>query len=283
MKKIFIVLITLFFSCSNNDENIENEIITYKKYVKSIYNPERPDLFGNINFEYSNNRLSKTFLGENYTKYFYNDKNQLIRAEDNYGRGVSYSYDSSDRIIKREEIGNNNFIELKYEQGKITSKRYYEFSNEGKVTEIRESILDSKGRIIEIRDLSLRSGDKNSPERDETRHGFEKYDYDENSNLIRITSKYEKNSEVRVLELKYDDKINPYYVAYESFNKSLYYIEFYIAVQPYNWYGLSPNNIIRIGSETIEYEYSEDNYPTQFHRYYGNGLSSGDFYYNYNE
>ncbi|NJB84253.1 hypothetical protein GGR97_003068 [Wenyingzhuangia aestuarii] len=287
---LLLLIIILLIGCSNDDnvESNNNQLLNVKrKYIKEILNPSAPDSYRDEFFEFDNGLMTKSwgytaFLGS----YKYDSSGKLITKTDSENQ-FKYEYDNQNRIIKEIKTGTKDYIEIKYYDNKIITKRFYVFGGDfenggGDVTEIKELELNDIGNIIKVTEISNVSRTRNG-DRTFSYTEYEKYEYDDRGNIIKIISKHSEDNNETILELTYDDKINPYYIALEKYYNITYYLENFYSVQPYNWYGISPNNIVRIGSETITYEYDQDDYPIKWNRYYGNGLSSGDFMINYYE
>ena len=284
MKRLYLVILytigIFFISCSSDNDNSSEIPEIKRKYIKSVNQLDAPDPDRDELFEYNQGFIIrvKTYNTLNGS-YQYDSEGKLISKS--FGRELyTYQYDDQNRMIRENKVGTNDYIELTYEPGKVTTKQFSELRNGegdiiGDVLGTREFQIDVQGRIIKMREISILANTEFGE--DERRNvEYAKYEYDAKGNIIKRISKLYGDSNESITNLNYDDKINPYYIAFEKYYESAYYIEFFTGLRlTSSTYGLTPNNIINytviniINNTVIEYD--EDNYPKSWQRFYGNG------------
>lgn len=275
----------LFTSCSNDDDNSSVIPEANKKFIKAVTKPDLTQINRDHFFEYDDGLLTSatgfTILTGNY-EY---DSEGKLTGKTNFDGLFTYEYDNQNRIVKEVKVGTNNYIELTYQSGKVITERYYEFAGGlgnggGEVLEIRELELNSNGLIIKMTEISNTTTTDFSQENGFYKE-YEQYEYDTNGNITSITTKYFDDPNESVLNISYDDKINPYYIAFEKYYNITYYLENFSGVIFYNWYGLTPNNIISRGTENRTFVYDEDNYPISWQRFFADGSSNAEAFVEY--
>ena len=283
MKKLNLLVLFIaglsLFSCSKEESPQLNE--TNKKYLKAVTKPDLVELDKDQFFKYNQEGLLTEATGWTTLSgtYEYDSDGKLIRKT-NYKGVYTYEYDAQDRIIKEIKVGTNDYIELIYHPGKVVTKRYYEYGGGpqnygGSVLEERELHLNSQGKIVKMVDLAQ---DQSAIDIE-----YQEYLYDSNGNIIKITIKILDDPEEFIIHIGYDDKINPYYIAFEKYYELTYYLENYLGVNVYNWDGLTPNNMISRGSENRHFVYDDDGYPISLKGYDMNGSSSAESFFEYYE
>ena len=260
MKKTIFSLFLLILSGCNSDDVSEssNQIESFLKsrvYLNLPSNAPNRDEF----YEYESGLLKSatgfTHLLGNYT---YNN-GKLISMNNSFEQ-YTYQYDQNGRLTRRLETGTNNYIELFYQNNKVITHRYYEFGGSQSRLEQRELLLDNQGRIIQMIDLAQ---DQSAIDIE-----YETYEYDNNGNISKRTSKYLNNPQEVVTNYTYESIKNPYYNSFKEYYKLTYYLDFFLGLIIYNDYGLTPN-LIQSSSST--YETNNFNYPTK-----ENKQSNGD-------
>ena len=271
LKLLFIGI--LFYSCSESDDNSSIIPETNKKYIESVTKPDLTEINRDHFFEYNDGLLTSatgfTILVGNYE---YDSGGKLI-AKTNYNGQFKYEYDDQNRITKENKVGTNDYIELIYQSDKVLTKRYYEFgggpqNGGGSNLEQRELQLDSQGRIIKMIDLAQ---DESAIDVE-----YKEFQYDNIGNIIKITTKYLDNPTETTIDIEYDDKVNPYYVAFEKYYDQTYYLEYFTGLIIYNSYGLTPNNIVSRGTENRDFVYDKDGYPVSWQRFFADGSSNAE-------
>lgn len=273
MKKLnlftLFVIGILITSCSKDD----NEKYTAPKYIKEVIQPDTSTPLVH-SFKFNRGLLisatGNTILAGKYeydssgrlkskTKF-----NTLYTDENTIKYKYTYEYDSENRIIRQNKIGTNDYIELTYQPDKVITKRFYEYENEGNLQsslEKRELQLDSQGRIIKMINLD--------PEQSYSNIEYEEYLYNSKGDITEVITKRSNNPFESVNKYEYDDKINPYYIAFEKYYNLTYYLTNFNGVALSNSTGLTPNNIVKYDKERviINYEYNNDGYPISVQRY----------------
>jgi len=275
----------LFTSCSNDDSDTSIIPEINKKFIQSVTKPDLTQINRDHFFEYNDGLLISatgfTILAGNY-EY---DSGGKLTSKTNIDGQFTYEYDSQNRIVKEVKVGTNDYIGLTYQFGKIITERYYEFAGGignggGEVLETRELELNTDRKIIKMTEISNVTT-TNFSQNNSLYKEYEQYQYDTNGNITTITTKYFNSSNESVLNIGYDDKINPYYTAFEKYYNITYYLENFSGIIFYNWYGLTPNNITSRGTESRVFIYDKDNYPTKWQRFFSDGSSNAEAFVEY--
>ena len=164
---------------------------------------------------YNENKLLKVANGYTHLEgqYTYSNDGKLISSIDQLGNQYTYDYDNNGRIKKQNEVGTDNYIELFYEDNKVITHRYYEFGSSNGVPnsnlEKRELQIDGEGRIVKMVDLE--------PDQSAINTLYEIYEYDDNGNIIKVTSKNENEENESVRNYSYENIKNPYYYSFKKY------------------------------------------------------------------
>jgi hypothetical protein len=113
MKKslILTVFVSLFFSCSKNEQNDSSVIVEQDLLIKQILTPGTSQPYQN--FIYVDNKLDKIeYFAYEYKKFTYTGNliTHIYEHHSDYGIGYSYSYDGSNRLINLKETKNGEYI-----------------------------------------------------------------------------------------------------------------------------------------------------------------------------
>jgi len=289
MKKLilFIFCLSTLLSCSKDDETsniITDELSNLEKvkFIQKISNSFFPDEVEFFSYDDNGLLISAPKGSLLYGIYEYDDNKKLIsKNEPLSSESFSYEYDNKGRIIRQNKAGTNDYIELKFDDTnkKVTSKRFYEFGGKNNVLERTEFYLDDKGRIIKVKSIE-KTSTTFSPDENKIKEvpffDFITYQYDPKGNITEIRRKEFENDEIRIEEMKYDNKVNPFYVSFKKHYDINYYIDNFFNLTFFQDTGLTPNNLIEIKVsninylETISYKYDKDDYPISwtidFHR-----------------
>ena len=259
-----IAVSSLLISCSNDDDNS----FARTKYIK---NSTRTDISNPTtnSFEFNEgiliNATGSTSISGNYEYDF--DGRLIKKTKENFPNTFiyTYEYDDQNRIIKRNTLGNDDYIELVYEQNKVLTKRYLEYTYSANevisVFEEYELLLDPEGKIVKMINLTQ------EPDLPSSQIEYIEYLYDENNNITKVITQHSNSSNLEIRNIKYDDKINPYYIAFKKFYNLTYYLENYNGLSfGGNFLGLTPNNITEYdqGRIIIDYTYDNEGYPTSW-------------------
>lgn len=282
MKKKLLITVSLFISifhisCSNDDSNSKSEDsidldnIDILKYVRKTTNSFFPNEARLFNYKNENLLTSKIFFdGINnniHNSYEYNDANHLIsKTEISFGES-SFEYDDKGRIYKQNFDGTNNYIELSYQNTKVIATKYSEHLGQA-TTKVTELLLNKNSKITRITTISISSKDLKTGEVESSNGSAPNfiYEYDEKGNIIKIIEG------ARISELKYDDKINPFYISFSEYYKFGYFFDSIYRLNVDYDTGLTPNNIIEINVtdtnnsffEKMNYKYDDNDYPTSW-------------------
>ncbi|MBB4119873.1 hypothetical protein GGR32_002184 [Mesonia hippocampi] len=266
MKKIKILTLILvcisILSCHNDD----NELAFKTKIIKNVTKSTNTPYQGyNHSFEFNNGLLisatgNTPFVGE----YEYDSSGRIKKRIQN-NNTYEYKYDTLNRIVRVNTVGNERYFELSYQTNKVITKAYvyYDYNNTTSITDY-ELQLDDKGRIIKATYLTP-----------DNIHNIEykKYTYDSRGNITEIITKYENKQIKSIDKYFYDDKINPYYVSFKKHNSLTYYLNNLSGIELTNASGLTPNNITRLNNTMyndiwiIKYVYDNDGYPISYKRH----------------
>lgn len=255
MKKALLIIIVsvvtiINISCSSDNDIVENQNSSEKLLKSRVYlNPSSGAPNYNEYYEYENGFLKSVkgfshLLGE----YDYSD-GKLISMNNQY-KQFSYEYYQNGKLKKRNEVGTNNYIELFYETNKVITHRFYEFGGNNSALEKRELLLDNQGRIIKMTDLAQ---DQSAIDVE-----YEIYEYDNNGNIIKKTTKQLNSTEETTIVYKYENIKNPYFYSYKKYYDITYYLDNFIGLSIYNDRGLTPN---LIKSSNSTYESNNENNP----------------------
>ncbi len=281
-KKTLLIIVSLLISifnisCSNDDsaskaENLFSiDNIDNLKYIRKTTNSFFPNEARLFNYKNVNLLTSKIFFdGINnniHNSYEYDDANHLIsKTEISFGE-FSFEYDNKGRIYKQNLNRTNNYIELSYQNTKVIATEYSEHLGQA-TTKVTEFLLNKNSKITRITTLSISSKDLKTGEIESSNGSVPNfiYEYDEKGNIIKIIEGE------RVSELKYDDKINPFYISFSEYYKFGYFFDSLYKLNINYDTGLTPNNIIEINVtdtnnsffEKMNYKYDDDNYPTSW-------------------
>lgn len=263
-----LIVVNLSISCSSDDsstdtkeENIFGEIKT-KKFISEFSNSFFPDEIDFYN--YTEDGLLINLTGGRFLSgtYNYDDNKKLIsKTREISGETFTYEYDNQNRIIKQNLVGTNEYIKFLFENNKVISERLLETVGGDRTIEKKELLLDNQGRIKRVNSLEKISIRFNPNElREELEPFFDtiEYEYDSRGNIIEI------NTDGSVEQLSYDNSINPFYVAFKKHYEINYFIDNFFGLRVFQTTGLTPNNLVNQGIETITYEYDDDNYPVSW-------------------
>jgi hypothetical protein len=173
-----VVILLSLSGCESNDlnDNAVNDYRTqdvlYKKNAKlkriyQVFSDNHSELFSEYEYDKSG-RISKTFLGDSYSKYEYNAKGQLATISNFYknelspNKTVSYTYDGDGNIIKEltdpvyVNPNMSGYVLYKYEnkrlirsehyvQDKISFRKLYEYNDAGEKVKEYMQIPDEEG------------------------------------------------------------------------------------------------------------------------------------------
>jgi hypothetical protein len=187
----------LFYSCSKSDNNSSINFDANKKYIQSVTKPDLTQINRDHYFEYNDGLLTSasgyTILAGNY-EY---DSNGKLIGKVNIDGQFSYEYDNQNRIIRENKVGTNDYIGLTYQSGKVITERYYEYAGGlgnggGEVLSIAELELNSSGKITKVNYISNVTTTDFSQENNISTE-YELYQYDNNGNITKITTKYFDN------------------------------------------------------------------------------------------
>ena len=262
--KIFTLILAclLTLSCHNDD----NEVAFKTKIIKNVIQPNTPHQGDNHSFEFNNGLLISATGNTPFAGEYEYDSSERIKKRIRNNNTYEYKYDTLNRIVRVNTVGNERYFELSYQTDKITTKAYayYDYDNTTSITEY-ELQLDDKGRIIKVTNLT--PGNIHNIE-------YKKYTYDSRGNITEIITKYENKQIKSIDKYFYDDKINPYYVSFKKHNSLTYYLNNLSGIELTNASsGLTPNNITRLNNTmyndiwTIKYVYDNDGYPISYKRH----------------
>lgn len=263
-----VILSIFFLACSSEDENqigsLENE-----KFIKSRIYTNLPPNTPNYDefYTYENNFLKTASGFTNFLGDYSYDSDGKLTSLVNQSEQFTYEYDTNERIIRQNEVGTNNYIELFYYNDRVITNRYYEFGAINGIPnsrlEERELLIDSQGRITKMTDLT--------PEESAINTLYEIYEYDDNGNIIKVTSKESNKDAERIINYEYENIKNSFHNAFKNYYEKTYYLEFFLGLQVHNWSGITPN-LIKSGNRTYETETS--GYPIKEY----SRQSSGDIF-----
>ncbi|WP_281237717.1 hypothetical protein [Flavobacterium praedii] len=253
MKKIYLFILIIICSCSNDNSEDNNESLN-KNYLKSY----TLDGESSTEFEYHKGLLTKETsqyldLPKQETTYLYNDEGKLISEQFGLHK-FSYLYDNQNRLIKKVRNGTNDFSTLEYLTNKIIVTNFYENPKGTTNTIVSEVHIDDKGRITKtVQNTSTYSN----------QFLIHEFKYDSNNNVVQLAFKSNiDNTPDVVVNYKYDAKKNPLYYSYKNLYKSIYYfiLSSEVLLGP-----IVPNNIISVststGATTTNLTYNIENYP----------------------
>ena len=261
---IFMILATFYIACSSENEN-EEAVLLEKKFLKSrIYTNLPADIPNRDEFYEYKNELLKTASGGKLQGEYSYDSDEKLTLKSKGSEQFSYEYDGNGRIIKQNEIGTNNYIELFYENNKVITHRYYEFGNTNgapnSYLEERELLIDNQGRITKMVDLATNQSPSDTD--------YEIYEYDGKGNISRVITKKSNQQEERISNYEYMDVKNPYFYSLKKYYEKTYYLEFYSGLNfekidfvITSNYGITPNLIWYDDIKT--YEVNDFYYPTK--------------------
>lgn len=267
-----LIIVNFFVSCSSDDsstntkeEDIFGKIKT-KKFISEFSNSFFPNEIDFYNYTEDGLLINLTGGGFLSGTYNYDDKKKLIsKTRKISGETFNYEYDDQNRIIKQNLLGTNEYIKLLFENNKVISERLLETVGGDRTIEKKELILDAQGRIKRINSLEKISIRFNPNEiREELTPFFNtiEYKYDSKGNIIEI------NTDGLIEQLSYDNSINPFYVAFKKHYEINYFIDNFFGLRVFQTTGLTPNNLINQGIETITYKYDDNNYPISWNTFF---------------
>ena len=274
MKKLILLIFSLsiLFSCSKDDEFSSLKKVKFIKKITNSFFPNEGEFFS-----YNDGLLISATKGSFLSGiYEYNENKKLISKKKLLSsESFSYEYDTKGRIIRQNKIGTNDYIELKFDDPnkKVTSIRFNEFGGKNNILTRTEFYLNDKGKIIKVKSLEKTSTTFfpfENKKKEVPFFDFITYQYDTNDNITEIRRKDFENEEIRIEEMKYDNKINPFYVSFKKHYDTNYYIDNFFNLKFFQDTGLTPNNLteIKVSNinylETITYKYDEDGYPTSW-------------------